>query len=77
MTLPIHPLAGQDLPLQRHVRTQRGRRLVDVTHPEGWSIRLPVEWTDLGAPTCLSTTARGTVEALLQLAELVSDVREW
>jgi hypothetical protein len=51
ITLPVHPLAGQQLAVVRHVRSVDGqRRYVDAEHPRGWTIRLPVEWTDRGSP---------------------------
>ncbi|MCY1074310.1 hypothetical protein [Archangium lansingense] len=35
VTLPIHPLKGVELPVARFIRSQDGRRYVDVEHPPG------------------------------------------
>jgi hypothetical protein len=50
VTLPIHPLRGRRLILVRTLRAQDGQQYVDVEHPEGWHLRLPVEWTDRAPP---------------------------
>jgi hypothetical protein len=58
------------LPVVRYVRGQDGREQVDAEHPRGWTIRLPVEWTDRAAPAsppCLNgqevrLAARGLLE---------------
>ena len=48
----MHPLVGVRLAVVRNVRSLDGRqRYVDVEHPRGWVIRLPVEWTDRGSPS--------------------------
>ncbi|WP_373372238.1 hypothetical protein [Sorangium atrum] len=46
----MHPLKGQRLPVVSSVRGQDGRRYVDAEHPQGWTIRLPIEWTDRAGP---------------------------
>ncbi|MFE8600322.1 hypothetical protein [Archangium violaceum] len=46
VTLPVHPLKGVKLPVVRFIRSQDGRRYVDVEHPPGQYMRLPLEWTD-------------------------------
>jgi len=48
--MPIHPLHGQRLRVLRTERDRHGRRYVTVEHPPGAWLRLPVLWTDLGAP---------------------------
>jgi hypothetical protein len=53
VTLPVHPLAGQPLAVVRWVN-RRGTRYVELEHPQGWSIRVPVSWTDRGAPAVVS-----------------------
>jgi hypothetical protein len=40
VTLPIHPLKGVELPVARFIRSQDGRRYVDVEHPPGQYMRL-------------------------------------
>jgi len=66
--MPIHPLVGQSLDVYRRVRTRDGRNHVDVWHPDGRCIRLPVEWTDLALiPLVERPATRSTVEALCAL----------
>jgi hypothetical protein len=50
VTLSVHPLFGLPLPVVQYVRDRDGRRYIEAEHPRGWTIRLPVEWTDRGAP---------------------------
>lgn len=47
VTLAVHPLVGRVLVVQRRVRGPDGRLYVDVRHPDGRGMRLPIEWTDL------------------------------
>ncbi len=75
VTLPVHPLKGMRLPVLRWVRSQDGQRFVIIEHPRGWSIQLPVEWTDQAS--CWTPARIGdkevkfTVRSLLALAEAV------
>jgi hypothetical protein len=51
VTLPGHPLRGVKLLVIKPVRSQdRQRDYVDVQHPEGWHMRMPIEWTDRALP---------------------------
>ena len=78
VTLPIHPLYGRALPLIRTSRHRDGRQFVIAEHPAGWSIRLPLEWTDRGEPAGrapVGTDApRGSVEALRGVARTVRTI---
>jgi hypothetical protein len=76
ITLPIHPLVGVRLALLRQVRSIDGkRRYVDAEHPCGWTIRLPMEWTDrapsLLAPRIGDREVRLAAAGLLKLAAAV------
>jgi hypothetical protein len=63
------------LPVARFIRSQDGRRYVDVEHPPGQYMRLPVEWTDrsppLVPPSVGGRAVRLSVPALLELASAV------
>lgn len=76
VTYPIHPLRGQQLQVVVHVRTHDGQRFVDVQHPLGGAIRLPVDWTDLGAslmpPVIEGREVKLAIEVLLELAAAVA-----
>jgi hypothetical protein len=54
--------------VHRRVRGPDGRLYVDIEHPDGRSLRLPVEWTDL-VPTAIRTESppRSTTRALAVL----------
>jgi hypothetical protein len=73
ITLPIHPLVGAELVL---VRVERwigaGRRFALVEHPEGGTLRLPLEWTDRGprwvSPCVNGRPVRLAIGGLLKLA---------
>jgi hypothetical protein len=75
VTLPAHPLEGVKLPVVRFIRSQDGRRYVDVEHPPGQYMRLPVEWTDRSPPfvppSVGGRAVRLSVPALLELARAV------
>jgi hypothetical protein len=75
ITLPVHPLRGVRLPVVRTIRNQDGRRYIDVEYPRGWSLRLPIEWTDRSSPWVPPTVegheVRLSVSALLKLAGAV------
>jgi hypothetical protein len=75
ITLPVHPLKGVALPVYRFIRSQDGRRYVDVEHPAGRYMRLPLEWTDRAPPfvppSIDGRAARLSVAALLELASAV------
>lgn len=45
ITLPIHPLAGQCVPVDG-LKKQSGRQYVLVRHPDGSKVGLPLDWTD-------------------------------
>ena len=70
MTLPVHPLCGQALEVRRYWTGPGGERFVDVVHPSGESMRLPLSWTERGQPFAVGT-ARATGAELLALAKLV------
>ena len=80
ITLPVHPLKGVALPVARFIRSQDGRRYVDVEHPPGRYMRLPIEWTDRGPPLVPPSVngqeARLSVPALLKLAQFVQAALE-
>lgn len=46
VTLPVHPFKGMRLRVVRAVYSRGSQRYIDAEHPRGWTIRLPVEWTD-------------------------------
>jgi hypothetical protein len=75
ITLPTHPLQGVQLPVIRTARSQDGRRYVDVEHPPGWCMRLPIEWTDRSSPQVPPSIGgrevRLGISALLKLADAV------
>jgi hypothetical protein len=75
ITLPTHPLRGVQLPVIRTARSQDGRRYIDVEHPPGWCMRLPIEWTDrsspLVPPSIGGREVRLGISALLKLADAV------
>ena len=48
--MPAHPLAGQSLRLVRSCRGRSGKSFVFVEDPQGYVLRLPVEWTDRVGP---------------------------
>jgi hypothetical protein len=72
--MPVHPHAGRPLPVVRWL-VQRGVRYVDVESPQGATLRVPVEWTDHGAPIVVGAirgrAAKLDVGALRRLAEWV------
>ena len=73
ITLPVHPLVGQSLPLVREVYDRDRRRFLDVEHPRGWILRVPAEWTDRGPPSVgPSAPIRGSVRGLRCLADQVA-----
>lgn len=78
MTLPVHPLKGAELRVVRWRRARDGRRHVEVEHPRGWIVSLPVSWTDAGIPTGLAEKDGALVklapEALLDLVCAVRDL---
>jgi hypothetical protein len=47
--MPVHPHVGRPLAVVRWL-VQRGVRYVDLESPQGTTLRVPVEWTDHGAP---------------------------
>jgi len=80
VTLPIHPLRGESLPVLRAVRDRKGRSFVEAQHPDGWTLRLPVEWTDRAHPSQVVTVAgraaRATADDLLQLVRVARSMME-
>jgi hypothetical protein len=75
VTLPVHALAGKKLPVVHLMRGDDGRRYVLAEHPGGWSIRLPIEWTDRAppspAPRVRDREVRVDARGLLALAAAV------
>ncbi|QSQ27272.1 hypothetical protein JY651_21185 [Pyxidicoccus parkwayensis] len=65
------------LVVMRIVRSQSGQQYVDVEHPQGGFIRLPLEWTDRRTPTVPAVSGgrqvRLSAPALLKLAEAVEE----
>ena len=47
ITLAIHPFKDKELPMLRLIRRQEGRRYVEVEHPGGWCMQIPIQWTNL------------------------------
>ena len=45
ITLPIHPLVGRELTVER-LKRQSGRQYVMVEHPDGSRVGIPLDWTD-------------------------------
>jgi hypothetical protein len=78
VTFPVHPLRGMSLAVVRIVRHHSGQQYVDVEHPKGGFIRLPLEWTDRRAPVVEPVAGGQQVRldalALLKLAEAVEEV---
>ena len=76
MTLPVHPLRGLALPVVQVVRSRDGRRYIEAEHPRGWTIRLPMEWTDRAAPLAPARVAGREAKVhtrdLLRLADAVA-----
>jgi hypothetical protein len=75
VTLPVHPLAGNVLPVIRWFRSGDDQRYVDVRHPDGHVFRLPLDHTDRGAPVPAVTalrSAHASVAGLLKLAAAVA-----
>jgi hypothetical protein len=74
--MPIHPLVGQSVEVYRRVRARDGRMYVDVWHPDGRCIRLPVQWTDLALmPLVERPTSSSTLDALVALCLAVEVLR--
>jgi hypothetical protein len=73
----VHPLRGTPLAVLRTVRSQEGQQYVDVEHPKGGLIRVPLEWTDRRTPVAMVVVAgqqgRLNAPALLKLAEAVEE----
>ena len=78
VTLPIHPLLGRRLRVVSYRSGRVGRRIVEVEHPAGWTLRLPEEWTDRGQPHDLAseTAVRSTPRILARVARAVQDILE-
>ncbi len=72
--MPVHPFVGRRLPVVRWLK-QRGVRYVDLESPQGTTVRVPVEWTDHGAPIVVGAirgrAAKLDVGGLRRLAEWV------
>lgn len=45
ITLPIHPLVGQAVVVEG-MKRQAGRQYVQIRHPDGSKLGLPLDWTD-------------------------------
>ena len=76
MTLAVHPLAQQAVEVIRRLRGQDGRLYVDVLHPDGRAIRLPIDWTELGvSPNSATAPARSSTQALVSLCANVEALR--
>jgi hypothetical protein len=75
VTSPVHPLAGRVVAVVRWVRLRDGRRYVDVRHPEGSVLRLPLDLTDRGNPYGAVTGARVSPSGLLRLASAIAASR--
>jgi hypothetical protein len=78
ITLPGHPLRGRPLPLVRLLRARHSEGHADVEHPDGGSLRIPIEWTDRSVPSvvpqlhgrdvCLSVTGLQQLAAAVRAA---------
>ncbi len=75
VTLPVHPLCGSRLSVVRRIRDSRGHRYIDVRHPQGHVVRLPVDFTDVvpvvQMPQRGGREPRASVAGLLALAAAV------
>lgn len=76
ITLAVHPLRGVALPVVRDaIRFHDGRRMVEAMHPSGWTIRLPIEWTDrwVGAAplAAVEAGAKLSLDGLVRLARVL------
>jgi hypothetical protein len=73
--MAVHPLVGTSLLVLKWVRDQRGRRYVDLQHPGGFTMRVPIEWTDRSPPRALPQVEGRAVHlalgGLLQMANAV------
>jgi len=76
--MPVHPFCGRKLPLVHPVVTADGRRYLDLAVPDGTMLRVPVEWTDRGAPVAPpridGRDVRLSARWLLELAGAVADM---
>jgi hypothetical protein len=76
ITMPIHPHVGRPLAVVRWL-VQRGVRYVDLESPQGSTLRVPVEWTDHGAPMVVAAirgrAAKLDLGGLRRLAEWVGE----
>ena len=76
VTLKVHPLVGQSIEVIRRVRAHDGRVYLDLLHPDGRAVRLPVEWTDLAVPSPdPSVATRSTAGGLLALRTFLESFR--
>jgi hypothetical protein len=71
VTLPIHPLRGASLRVLRSWGRPEREQFIEVEHPSGGSLRLPLRWTDRGQPVPVSESARSTARELLRLTRAV------
>jgi hypothetical protein len=76
ITLAVHPLAGQPLPVIRWLRV-RGEPYVELLHPRGWTIRVPQEWTERGRPAVVPVLDGRPVRlGLAGLVRIATHVRQ-
>lgn len=72
VTMPIHPLKGECLPVLRWLRTLDGSRYVEVELPRGHGLRLPIAWVN-GAVELDPTRPRLCIGALVRLTKLIGE----
>lgn len=74
ITLPIHPLIGRELAVER-LKRQGGRQYVMVEHPDGSRVGVPLDWTDRWPSARGESAARLDAQGLKQAGAAVADWR--
>jgi hypothetical protein len=72
ITLPIHPLVGRELTVER-LKRQSGRQYVMVEHPDGSRVGVPLDWTDRWPSTRGESAARLDAQGLEQASVAIAD----
>jgi len=78
--MSIHPLHGRRLQVIRTERDRHGRQYVIAEHPQGFWLRLPLSWTEHGAPPppprIRGREVRLSIAGLVGLARAVRVLRD-